>query len=126
MGSFVISKRFGFEAAHFLSGLPKKHPCERMHGHSYQVDVRLAAAALTGPGFVTDFRELAPMKKYLDATLDHRVLNEVLDVEPTSENLALHLATWFLDHMQPGLPGRLVAVRVSETASSWAEYQVAP
>ncbi|PZG39896.1 6-carboxytetrahydropterin synthase QueD [Spongiactinospora gelatinilytica] len=126
VGTFEIVKRFRFEAAHRIGGLPKGHPCGRVHGHSYQVEVRLAAERLTAPGFVTDFGELAPLGKYLQATFDHQLLNDVLDVEPTSENFAVHLACWFLDNLQPGLPGRLVAVRVAETATSWAEYRVEP
>ncbi|MER7816143.1 6-carboxytetrahydropterin synthase [Streptomyces sp. NPDC096153] len=70
------------------------------------------------PGFVTDFGDLAAFKRYLDAELDHRVLNDVLSVEPTLENLARHLAEWFVAEVEPGIPGRLGAVRVSETASS--------
>ncbi|GAA4198109.1 6-carboxytetrahydropterin synthase QueD [Streptosporangium oxazolinicum] len=126
MGSFEITKRFRFEAAHRLDGLPEGHPCGRLHGHSYRVDVKLTADRLISPGFVTDFADLAPVQKYLDTALDHRLLNDVLDIEPTSENLARHLAEWFLDNLQAGLPGRLLAVTVSETETSSAEYRVEP
>lgn len=124
MGRHRISKRFAFEAAHFLVGLPEGHQCSRMHGHSYQVEFVLTADELTGPGFVTDFGELAPVKRFIDGTLDHQVLNEVLPVVPTSENLAAYLAEWFVETVQPGIPGRLEMVRVSETASSFAEFEV--
>lgn len=73
---------------------------------------------------VTDFGELVPFKRYIDECLDHRDLNEALDIVPTSELLARHLAEWFVEYLQPQLPGRLCAVRVSETATSWAEYEV--
>ncbi|MCX4758667.1 6-carboxytetrahydropterin synthase [Kitasatospora purpeofusca] len=94
-------------------------------GRSYTVEFVLTADQLVGPGFVTDFGDLAPVKAVIDSTLDHRVLNEVLPVVPTSENLAVWFAGWFVEHVEPDLPGRLAAVRVSETASSWAEFQVA-
>ncbi|MFJ1707152.1 6-pyruvoyl trahydropterin synthase family protein [Kitasatospora sp. NPDC088346] len=123
-GRHRIGKVFRFEAAHFLPGLPDGHQCARMHGHSYTVEFVLTADRLVEPGFVTDFGDLAPVKAMIDSTLDHRVLNEVLPSAPTSENLAAWFAGWFVEHVEPGLPGRLAAVRVSETASSWAEFQV--
>ncbi|MGV9254923.1 6-pyruvoyl trahydropterin synthase family protein [Streptomyces sp. NPDC003697] len=46
-------------------------------------------------------------------------------MDPTSESLARYLAEWFVAEVEPGISGRLRAVRVSETASSWAEYEVA-
>ncbi|MFG2913129.1 6-pyruvoyl tetrahydropterin synthase family protein [Kitasatospora sp. NPDC048298] len=121
-GRHRIGKAFRFEAAHFLPGLPEGHQCSRMHGHSYEVVFVLTADRLVTPGFVTDFGDLARVKKLIDSTLDHRTLNDVLPVAPTSENLAGWLADWFVAHVEPSLPGRLVSVRVSETASSWAEF----
>jgi 6-pyruvoyltetrahydropterin/6-carboxytetrahydropterin synthase len=52
------------------------------------------------------------------------VLNEVVDVAPTSELLARHLANWFIEYLEPRIPGRLLAVRVAESPTSWAEYEV--
>ena len=92
--SHMIRKRFSFEAAHRLAGLPEGHKCGRQHGHSYTVEVMLAATQLSGPGFVADFGDLDPLKEYLAGVFDHQDLNEVLDVEPTSENLARVLFDW--------------------------------
>jgi 6-pyruvoyltetrahydropterin/6-carboxytetrahydropterin synthase len=122
---YQISKRWSFDAAHHLVGLPEGHKCARVHGHTWTVQVFLTARSLTPPGFVTDFGDLAPFGVYLATTLDHRDLNEIFDFPPTSEALAEHLAEWFVSHVQPRVPGRLRAVRVSETPSSWAQYEVA-
>lgn len=119
---YRIGKRFSFDAAHHLRGLPPEHKCAREHGHTYTVEVVVSADRLSPPGFVTDFGDLAPLREYIDTTLDHRNLNKVLDIEPTSEALAQHLAGWFQNHVEPGIPGRLEAVRVWETPSSWAEF----
>ncbi len=123
-GQHTIAKRFTFEASHRLPDLPEGHKCARLHGHSWTVEVILTADELTGPGFVTDFGDLKPLKHYIDEHLDHRHLNDVLDVPPTSENVAAHLATWCMEHLEPVIPGRVVAVRVSETRTTWAEYRV--
>jgi 6-pyruvoyltetrahydropterin/6-carboxytetrahydropterin synthase len=120
---YRIGKEFSFEAAHRLPGLPAGHKCSRPHGHSYTVEVIVAAGELAGPGFVADFADLTPLRGYLAGELDHRDLNDVLDIEPTSENLARYLYDWCQGNVP--LPGtaRVEAVRVSETPSTWAEYR---
>ncbi|KPM52581.1 6-pyruvoyl tetrahydropterin synthase [Frankia sp. R43] len=119
---YRIGKRFSFDAAHHLEGLASGHKCARVHGHTYTVEVVLTADRLSGPGFVTDFGDLVPFSDFLDKHFDHRDLNEVLDVPPTSELVATHLAHWFIDNLEPLIPGRLVSMRVAETPGSWAEY----
>jgi 6-pyruvoyltetrahydropterin/6-carboxytetrahydropterin synthase len=121
---YRISKRFaGIEAAHHLDGLPDGHKCSRLHGHSYAVEVTVTAQHLTGPGFVVDFAELAPLGDYLKKAADHRVLNEVFGFQPTSENLARHLYDWCQDNILLPSGARIESVRVSESATAWAEYQ---
>ncbi|WUH97756.1 6-carboxytetrahydropterin synthase QueD [Spirillospora sp. NBC_00431] len=119
---YRISKRFAFEAAHRLDGLPEGHKCGRQHGHSYTVEVVLTGARLSGPGFVTDFADLEPVKAHLADLYDHQNLNEVIDVEPTTENLARVLFDWCTANVP--LPGdaTVESVRVSETSATWAEY----
>jgi 6-pyruvoyltetrahydropterin/6-carboxytetrahydropterin synthase len=121
---FRIAKRFSFDAAHQLAGLPEGHKCARLHGHTYTVEVVLSAETLVEPGFVTDFGDLAPLGRYLADEFDHRFLNDVLLVAPTSELLARHLAEWLTQHLDSAVAGRLERVRVSETPSTWAEYLV--
>lgn len=120
----TIGKTFTFEASHHLGGLPQGHKCGRDHGHSYQVEVQLAAEELVGPGFVTDFGELARFRGYLEEHFDHRCLNDVVGFEPTSELLAVHFAEWLVMNVQPFIPGRLVAVTVCETPRTWARCAI--
>jgi 6-pyruvoyltetrahydropterin/6-carboxytetrahydropterin synthase len=116
---FRISKEFQFSASHRIDGLPEDHPCARLHGHNYVVRVELAAPELDRVGFVRDYRELAPLKDYIDATLDHRHLNEVLgDNCVTAEHLARHLYAWCAARWP-----ETSAVSVSETPKTWAEYR---
>lgn len=122
--TYRIGKTFTFSAGHHLPDLPAGHKCARPHGHNYTIEVTLCREELVPPGFVTDFGDLAPVQAYLEAYLDHRDLNEVLGFPPTSERLARHVAEWFIEHVEPHIPGRLERVRVSETPTSWAEYVV--
>jgi 6-pyruvoyltetrahydropterin/6-carboxytetrahydropterin synthase len=123
-GQYRIGKSFTFEAAHRLGDLPEDHKCARIHGHSYSVEVTLVAQALSGPGFVVDFADLEPVKQHLADAFDHRLINDVITVEPTSENLARLIFDWCADKL-PLPDGVCVeAVRVSETATSWAEFRI--
>jgi 6-pyruvoyltetrahydropterin/6-carboxytetrahydropterin synthase len=122
---YRIGKQFSFDAAHHLPGLPADHKCSRVHGHRYTAEFILVSDELAPPGFVTDFGELAPVRDYIATALDHHDLNQVFGFEPTAEALARHLACWFTEQVAAGISGRLEAVRVWETPSSWAEYTLA-
>lgn len=116
---YRISKEFHFSASHQLLHLPDGHPCKRLHGHNYIVLVELAAESLDAFGFVVDYHELAPLKRYIDETFDHRHLNEAMgDEQPTAEKIAKH----FFDWCRARWP-QTAAVRVSETPKTWAEYR---
>lgn len=116
---FRISKEFHFSASHQLKGLPDDHPCARLHGHNYIVVVELASETLNQVGFVRDYRELAPLKNYIDDELDHRHLNDILgDDQVTAEHMAKHLYDW----CKAKWP-ETSAVRISETPKTWAEYR---
>ena len=115
---YTITKQFGFSASHVLTGLPVDHPCARLHGHNYAVEVVLQSPRLNEVGFVRDYRELAALKTYLDERFDHQHLNAQLDENPTAENLARHLFEFCIDRWP-----ETVAVRVSETPRTWAEWR---
>jgi len=87
------------------------------------VTVTLTADRLDEYGFVTDFGDLAPFGDYLTSSFDHRLLNDVIDIHPTSELFACHLGCWFIENVEPGIHGRLVSVRVAETRLSSALWE---
>ena len=115
---FCISKEFHFSASHQLDHLAEDHPCARLHGHNYIAVVELTAKDLNSDGFVRDYHDLAALKDYIDETLDHRHLNNVLNVHTTAENLARHLYDWCVARWP-----EVSAVKVSETPKTWAEYR---
>ncbi len=122
---YEIAKTFTFSASHRLEGLPDGHKCQRLHGHNYTVQIRLSADDLDDQGFVADFAELDRAARWLRENFDHRHLNEVMDGPPTSERIAAMVfkqcAASFLGRSRV----HLSAVRVAETASTWAEYRPA-
>ena len=116
---FSIGKRFTFDAAHVLHGLPDGHKCGRLHGHSYRFAVHLEAPVGEETGWVRDFADLACAVEPLLARLDHYYLNEVEGLEnPTSEVLA----QWIWDRLSPALP-EMSKVVVRETCTSGCVYQ---
>lgn len=113
-----IFKRYQLEAARWLPQLAEPHPCARLHGHSFSVEVHLAGALHPSLGWVADFAEIDAAWAPVHALLDHRCLNEVPGLEnPTSERLAV----WIWDRLLPALP-ILCKVVVMETPQSGCVY----
>jgi 6-pyruvoyltetrahydropterin/6-carboxytetrahydropterin synthase len=64
-----------------------------------------------------DYRELGHAKDWLDATFDHRHLNDMVKFNPSAENLA----KFIYDTLKGGIP-RLASVTVKETPKTAATY----
>lgn len=114
---YTISKEFHFSASHQLKGLAENHPCSRLHGHNYIVEVQLQSEELDEKGFVVDYGGLSIIKDYIDSVLDHKHLNDVMDNNPTAENIATSLYKIFKLHFP-----QLWAVTISETPKTKATY----
>ncbi len=113
-----ITQAFRFEAAHRLPRVKQTHPCYRLHGHSYRVELQLAGPIDQETGFLVDFFEIEGAFGPLLKQLDHHCLNEIAGLEnPTAENIAI----WIWERVKTALPS-LDAVRVFETPDCWAEY----
>ncbi len=116
---YRITKEFHFSASHQLHGLPEDHQCARLHGHNYIVEIEMRAEDLNAHGFVRDYLDLAELKRYIDDTLDHRHLNDILgDDGVTAERMAKHFYDWCKSRWP-----EVSAARVSETPKTWAEYR---
>lgn len=109
---------FHIEAARRLPHLPPDHPCARLHGHSFRVEVHLRGPLHPQLGWVQDFAEIEAAVQRLREKLDHRYLNDLPGLaNPTSE----HLAIWIWEHLKADLPA-LSKVIVQETAHSGCIY----
>lgn len=116
---YKITKEFHCCCSHQLSGLPETHPCSRMHGHNYIIKAELKSDTLNEVGFVKDYRELDPIKKFVDNVMDHQHLNDVFPLDnPTAENMAKIL----YDHFKTIIP-QLSAIEISETPKTNARYE---
>ena len=108
--SWILKVREKFQAAHFLKEYEGK--CERIHGHTFQVEVNLRIDILDNTGIGIDFTEIK--KKLTEILPDHTLLNEVYKFNPSAENLAKH----FYLELKKQYPVKEVTVWESEDASA--------
>ena len=81
---YYVSKKVELAIAHRLNlNYPSK--CTNIHGHNAQVTVYCRAKELNENGMVVDFSEL---KDTITRMLDHKYVNDIVDFNPTAENLA--------------------------------------
>ena len=114
-----IFKKFRIEAAHRLPNVPGGHKCARLHGHSFEIEIRLRGPVDPGLGWVCDFADVSAAFAPVFEQLDHHYLNDVPGLEnPTSENLA----AWIWNALRPSLP-LLGEVIVHETCTSGCAYR---
>jgi 6-pyruvoyltetrahydropterin/6-carboxytetrahydropterin synthase len=110
-----------FSAAHNLRHYKGK--CERLHGHNWRVDLRLAGRRLNKEGMLLDFVEAKRILAEVLDPLDHTYLNEVppLDrLQPSSENLARVVAEAVAKRLPKGV--RVASVTCWESARCAATY----
>lgn len=117
----TLTKAFTFDAAHILRNYVGK--CNNLHGHTFRLEVTIRPSEhlpKAPENMVMDFGEL---KRLVDQTiisqLDHKFLNEVLDVDNcTSEYLVDYIVT----KLYPVFKDSLIKIRLYETEDSWCEW----
>ena len=84
-----LTKTFGFEAAHTLTGTTFGSVAEEVHGHSYRAEVTVRGVPSPETGMIVDTGLLERQLAALRGTLDHKFLNGINSLgQPTLENLA--------------------------------------
>ncbi|HRY31445.1 MAG TPA: 6-carboxytetrahydropterin synthase [Bacteroidales bacterium] len=143
MNTVRITKEFGFEMAHALSG--HDGPCRFIHGHSYVLRITIAGKPSVDQhdpklGMVMDFSDLKKIvKDQIIDQFDHALVLHAaardsipttaadafsrviwLPYQPTSENLLIDFTARIISSLPAGV--RLVSARLRETATSYAEW----
>jgi len=108
--SWILRVRDKFQAAHFLKEYKGK--CEKIHGHTFQIEVAIEVRELDATGLGIDFTLIK--RKLAEILPDHTLLNEVYEFNPSAENLARR---FFLE-MKKSFPVKEVTVWESEDASA--------
>lgn len=110
MPIFTITKEFHFSCSHRLVGLEEGHQCSRLHGHNYVLRVILQGG-LDDRGFVLDYGDLAPLKRFIDERVDHR---HILSEKEKAEWFAAHIGEY------------LVRDEIPPDALAWHPYALSP
>jgi len=109
-----------FEAAHSLEMMPDGHPCQRTHGHRYEVTVEAMGSVDQKTGVVITYEEMLEKLGTVLSELDHRNLNDVRSIgETTTENLCRWV--WKRLH-QVGL-NRISEVKIQESPNTCCVFR---
>ncbi|MCX8160286.1 MAG: 6-carboxytetrahydropterin synthase QueD [Candidatus Saccharicenans sp.] len=108
--SWKLRVRDKFSAAHYLREYKGK--CEKLHGHTFQVEVEIMVRELDRTGIGIDFTEIK--KKLAEILPDHTLLNEAFEFNPSAENLAREI----YQRMKEFFPVTAVTVWESEDAAA--------
>lgn len=107
---FIITKKFRFDAAHYLPLYDGK--CSDIHGHTFYVEVSIIGSMNNHTGMVIDFKDVKDIvKRKIIDELDHKYLNNFI-YNPTAEVIA----QWIWLNLQEELD--LYKIKVYETPDS--------
>ena len=107
-----------FDSAHFLAGYEGN--CNNLHGHRFKIRVHVQGQKLNKIGLLLDYKSIKTEVKKMIADLDHKVLNEVLNFNPTSELMA----EYFYHNLKAVLPQEvtLSKIEICESENTRASY----
>jgi len=110
--SWRLRVRDKFQAAHYLREYQGK--CEKVHGHTFQVEAVVEVKELDRAGIGIDFARIK--EKLAEILPDHMLINEVYPFNPSAENLACE----FFSQLKKHFP--VIEVTVWESDDAGATY----
>ncbi len=117
MGTYELTVKGHFDAAHHLYGYPGE--CRELHGHTWDVEVTVGASELDEIGIVYDFKSLKADLAGVLGQYDHVLINGVApfdEISPTAENLARVICEELQEKVDPRVKVLEVAVWESPIA----------
>lgn len=108
---YYIEKTIEIAASHKLC-LDYESKCQNLHGHNWIITIYCKSEKLNQNGMVIDFTEI---KKLISDKLDHKNLNEILDFNPTAENIA----KWIIEQIPTAYKAKVI-----ESGNNIAIYEI--
>jgi len=114
--SVEITREFTFDSCHKL--LDYNGKCANLHGHTYHLQISLKRRINPKTGMVIDFGDLNRIvSKLILDKIDHVYLNDVMDINPTAENMIC----WIWKQLEREPIGELLSkIKLWETPNSFA------
>jgi len=107
-----------FESARKLTKVPKEHPCSKLYGLAFKLEIHIEGKMNSETGFVMDFGDIEEAVAPIRNKIDHNYLNDIKGLEnPTSEILI----KWIWDNLKPKLK-ELTKLVLWENQVSRVEY----
>ncbi|NPV26428.1 MAG: 6-carboxytetrahydropterin synthase QueD [Firmicutes bacterium] len=94
---YELTVKSGFAAAHRLRNYQGK--CTQLHGHTWEIEVKVRGEKLDQAGMLMDFAELKRILREASEELDHTCLNDLevfADTSPTALNPTAENLAWYL------------------------------
>lgn len=85
MGKLNWKKIYKYIAGAHNLKLNYESKCQNLHGHNWLVTVYCKAKELDENGMIIDFKHI---KNAIMDKLDHQYINDVVDFNPTAENMS--------------------------------------
>jgi 6-pyruvoyltetrahydropterin/6-carboxytetrahydropterin synthase len=110
-----ITREFTFDSCHKLIDYVGK--CANLHGHTYHLQISLKRRINPETGMVIDFGDLNRIVNELILDkIDHVYLNDVMDINPTAENMVC----WIWKQLEKEPIGELLnKIKLWETPNSF-------
>lgn len=113
---YYVSKRMEVAGAHQLN-LPYESGCQNLHGHNWIITVFCRSRELTTYGMIVDFKKV---KEVVHDELDHKYINDVVEFNPTAENMARWICARVNEICEVG---ECYKVEVQESEGNIAVYE---
>ena len=108
---YYVTKKIEISGAHCLE-LDYPSKCTNLHGHNWNITIYCKSKELDKNGMVVDFSKI---KCKIVDKLDHQIVNDVIGMNPTAENIA----RW----CQQQVPN-CYRVDVQESSGNLATYEI--
>ena len=98
----ILTRKYIFQAARKLTKINPDHICANLHGHTFNVIIKIEGSINSNNDFVMDFYDIDDIfNKSIFKHLDHKFLNDIEGLSsPTTENVSI----WIWNHLINELP----------------------
>jgi len=120
---YRLKTELSFSAAHLLNDYEGE--CKNLHGHNWKVELFIVGKELQKNGMLIDFKIIKlHLAKLLKGKFDHKFLNEVIDFNPTAENLSRYIFFYLKKSFNSYTNITIDKVRVWENDKNYSEFFV--